>query len=47
MVCVSIQLSSKMLIDLLNCSQVLGKNREEIKKVMAGGQRILKEEREW
>jgi len=27
MVCVSIQLSSKILIDPLNCSQVLGKNR--------------------
>jgi len=29
-----------------NCSQILGKERREIKKVMAGGRRTLKEERE-
>jgi hypothetical protein len=36
-----------MLIDTLSCSQVRRKNRGKAKKVMAGGRRTLKEEREW
>lgn len=45
--CIGSQLSSKILFALPNRSQVLGKNRREVKKVMAGGRRTLKEEREW
>jgi hypothetical protein len=36
-----------MLTEPLNCSQVKGKNKGKAKKVMAGGRRTLKEEREW